>query len=653
MISGQPHYSMKNLLTIILLILAAAPYYNVAAQNQQDIAQRIKSKTAQYKWGEGRGFTETAAKNNAIASLTDKLKLVVERKSTEDITYDNSGGNVSTRDHTTIAACVSLVNTESLIWSERNSDGENEYVAFCYASIADIEAAEQARREKTADMIATGIEQEKNLNIAGALRYYNWAYTMLMRYGDSVQISVEGKTKDATSWLGAKIESVLNNISLSVDESKIEYTPEEYDKYTVLISARYAGNPVTSLAIVYFNGERMTTTHAKDGEAVLKFVDLADTRSLDLKIEYGYLEEAEKSFDEEIKTANAAGTAYTNAARSHVSLPVKIKKDRILPDAKATKDLAKSQPAPTASAMNEAPIIQPMRKTVERNYIDDAACIEKMQAVEKALHDRRYDSVKDLFTDSGYATFRRMAGKARLTVTKQPDYSVESSGLFTIGRAIPVAVKNGRHVTNERMVFRFDKHSGLISSVAYALTKRAENDIFRQAQWNMESRYSLLTFMEDYQTAYILQDIDFIRKIFSDDAIIIVGEEDKVESKKFFDITSLQTSEKRIRYTRHTKDSYLRNLEELFGRNEWTHIEFEDNEISKVPTGGLLDNEVLWIEIRQNWSVARGYNDTGYLALQINMKPSGSQINVRTFTPDFIPLDELKNRFPIGITQSE
>ena len=64
------------------------------------------------------------------------------------------------------------------------------------------------------------VEQEKNLNIAGALRYYNWAYTMLMRYGDSVQISVEGKTKDATSWLGAKIESVLNNISLSVDESK-------------------------------------------------------------------------------------------------------------------------------------------------------------------------------------------------------------------------------------------------------------------------------------------------------------------------------------------------------------------------------------------------------------------------------------------------
>ena len=40
----------------------------------------------------------------------------------------------------------------------------------------------------------------------------------------------------------------------------------------------------------------------------------------------------------------------------------------------------------------------------------------------------------------------------------------------------------------------------------------------------------------------------------------------------------------------------------------------------------MLDNEVLWIEIRQNWSVARGYNDTGYLALQINMKPSGSQI---------------------------
>ena len=105
----------------------------------------------------------------------------------------------------------------------------------------------------------------------------------------------------------------------------------------------------------------------------------------------------------------------------------------------------------------------------------------------------------------------------------------------------------------------------------------------------------------------------------------------------------------KINYTRFDKDTYLKNLAGLFKRNDWTHISFEENDIEKINTGKLLDNEALWIEIRQNWSVASGYNDTGYLALQLNLKQSGSRINVRTFTPEFIPINQLKTQFPVGV----
>lgn len=91
----------------------------------------------------------------------------------------------------------------------------------------------------------------------------------------------------------------------------------------------------------------------------------------------------------------------------------------------------------------------------------------------------------------------------------------------------------------------------------------------------------------------------------------------------------------------------MRNLEADFKKKDYIQLVFEDAEISKAATDGFLDNEVLWIEIKQQYD-SPSYSDKGFLALQINMKPSGSQINVRTWTPGFVELDELKKRFPIG-----
>lgn len=111
---------------------------------------------------------------------------------------------------------------------------------------------------------------------------------------------------------------------------------------------------------------------------------------------------------------------------------------------------------------------------------------------------------------------------------------------------------------------------------------------------------------------------------------------------------------KHVIYKNFTKDQYIDHLTRLFHNNKWTHINFEDTQIRLVNTNGLIDNDVLWVELKQHWNSA-GYSDVGYLALQINMvKPAdmsseqGSYINVRTWTPEFVDIDELMRRFPIG-----
>lgn len=305
---------------------------------------------------------------------------------------------------------------------------------------------------------------------------------------------------------------------------------------------------------------------------------------------------------------------------------------------------------------DDIPMTGNERKTIDRPVTEQAECYEKIGKVAEAIKGKNYNLVQNLFTPEGWEIFSIMTESSEMRIAKMPDkFTVEESNLFLIGKGIPVSIKLGGHLSNETLVFRFDKQSGLIKSVAYALTKRAEDDIFRQAQWNIESRYSLLTFMEDYQTAFVLKRLDYIKSIFSDDAVIITGKfTDGKPSKRFYDATTLNLDNRNVQYSRMDKETYIKRLQEDFfdHKNQrykkYIKLTFEDAVISKVATGGFAeDHDVMWIEIKQNYESDK-YNDKGYLSLQINLRPTGSQINVRTWTPQFMEIEDLKKRFEVG-----
>ena len=645
-----------------MALLGAIAAFSIAvhAADPVALAAQVKQQGDKYAWGEGRGDSEREATQNAVTNLTQSISLIVGASS--DYTSTDRGGGMESRDNvdkTTMASAARLNNMESFNWEEETKDGKTIYHAFCYVSRRDLEEAKKMRQEKILSMIQDGMDQERQLNIGAALRYYNWALNMITNYGDQIKVKPDGKAeKDAGIWLPTKIESVLNQIDFQIDENNISYDPDEMDKYTISTTVTYAGKPVQSLDMAYHNGMRYMDTQAKNGTAHMRFMELDDAKKVKLKIEYAFQKEAEQSYDEEIKASFAAGPAFKKDKPSKRTLNLKVSQDKVeLNKKEALAEVQEMKQSISPEAAAEAPLEGQLRKEIERPVVNDEAALAKMVAVEEALRTRKYETVRDLFTPEGYELFRRMTNAGKISVLKRdrPEYTIESTPLFTYGTGIPVALKTGKKITNERIVFRFDKSSGLIKSTAYALTRKAENDIFRQASWAPDSRYSLLTFMEDYQTAFCTQNIGFIEKLFSDDAIIIVGNKTDASSARqpmWVEGTKFMKGNKKaqaFRYERFNKRQYVDHLRQVFGQQAWTHVCFEENEIAKVNTGTLLNNEVLWIEIRQNWDSASGYNDTGFLALQINMKPKGSQINVRTFTPDFIPLDTLKKNFPVSI----
>ena len=141
----------------------------------------------------------------------------------------------------------------------------------------------------------------------------------------------------------------------------------------------------------------------------------------------------------------------------------------------------------------------------------------------------------------------------------------------------------------------------------------------------------IATFLENYKTAFALKRLDYIKSIFDDDAIIIVGHVTK-PARKQGDGTSYVDNQL-VKYTRHDKQSYLASLEKSFKSNEFINIRFTDNEVVKQGKGG----DTFGIQIHQDY-YSTNYGDTGYLFLIVDLNEIDAPcIKVRTWQPNRDP----------------
>ena len=87
-----------------------------------------------------------------------------------------------------------------------------------------------------------------------------------------------------------------------------------------------------------------------------------------------------------------------------------------------------------------------------------------------------------------------------------------------------------------------------------------------------------------------------------------------------------------VKYTRQTKEQYMKNLKRCFDSNEYINIRFADNIVRKSKSPNIYG-----IQIKQDY-YSSSYGDTGYLFLLIDFKdPEAPLIHVRTWQPDNDP----------------
>lgn len=147
----------------------------------------------------------------------------------------------------------------------------------------------------------------------------------------------------------------------------------------------------------------------------------------------------------------------------------------------------------------------------------------------------------------------------------------------------------------------------------------------RLEETDSASRHKILSYCEHLRTSYTTRDIDFIRQVFSDNALIIVGH--VVKSGARLDSTMYNGS--KVKYTIRSKQAYLANLERVFKTNKKIDVDFSDFRIMRHPTvDGLYG-----VTLRQKYK-SDAYGDDGYLFLLWDFRnPSMPLIHVRTWQP--------------------
>ena len=137
-------------------------------------------------------------------------------------------------------------------------------------------------------------------------------------------------------------------------------------------------------------------------------------------------------------------------------------------------------------------------------------------------------------------------------------------------------------------------------------------------------RHTILNYCEHFRTAYTTKDLDFLRQVFSDKALIIVGNVVKAlaNDNKF-------QAESKVTYAIHSKHDYLSRLSKVFAANQKIDVKFSNFRIMRHPT---MDG-IYGVTLRQQYKSDR-YSDDGYLFLLWDFRdPSMPLIHVRTWQP--------------------
>ena len=552
-------------------------------------------RNSSYLYGEGGGVTLQAAKEAALADLIQKISVTVHSDFTSKERELNQDGNVtSDAEYQSIIRSYStatLTNVKTIVLKP-----EPDASVFLYIAKSEIDRIFESRVAKAKEFVGNADEALKNVQIDDALRYYYWSYCLVksLRYPNEAKIFVDGQERSLLVWLPTRIDDVMG---------KVKVQSRRTADNTYEITATYDGRPVRSMDYTYFDGVDNSPVYSiLDGKGLVELRPGMAMDAVQLKLEYEFRGLSRN--DSEVEAVvGAMKPAVYRRAYHRVALD-----DGASPAESTSTDVNGSMQSPLA--------------LTDMGTLGTAV----MKPVMQALRSDSIEQCRKKFTAEGWEEFSKLMGYGKVTLMDDIHLDYFADGDCVVCRGLPVSCRFNRgRVFNEKLSFYIDSNSKQITHVAMGLGREAMNDVvLGHLDWSEKSRTRIVGFLEDYRTAYATKNLEYLDKVFDDNAVIVLGKRLQVApqlNKEGY------MNNHRVQFTQLTKREFLRNLRRQFQSKDYINLHFSQNRIYQLQKGV----ERYGIEIKQDY-YSSNYGDTGYLTLIFDLtNPDQPVIHVRTW----------------------
>ncbi len=552
-------------------------------------------RNSSYLYGEGGGVTLQAAKEAALADLIQKISVTVHSDFTSKERELNQDGNVtSDAEYQSIIRSYStatLTNVKTIVLKP-----EPDASVFLYIAKSEIDRIFESRVAKAKEFVGNADEALKNGQIDDALRYYYWSYCLVksLRYPNEAKIFVDGQERSLLAWLPTRIDDVMG---------KVKVQSRRTADNTYEITATYDGRPVRSMDYTYFDGVDNSPVYSiLDGKGLVELRPGMAMDAVQLKLEYEFRGLSRNDSEVEAVVGAMKPAVYRRAYH------------RVALDGAAS-------PAESTSTDVNGSMQSPLALT-DMGTLGTAV----MKPVMQALRSGSIEQCRKKFTAEGWEEFSKLMGYGKVTLMDDIHLDYFADGDCVVCRGLPVSCRFNRgRVFNEKLSFYIDSNSKQITHVAMGLGREAMNDVvLGHLDWSEKSRTRIVGFLEDYRTAYATKNLEYLDKVFDDNAVIVLGKRLQVApqlNKEGY------MNNHRVQFTQLTKREFLRNLRRQSQSKDYINLHFSQNRIYQLQKGV----ERYGIEIKQDY-YSSNYGDTGYLTLIFDLtNPDQPVIHVRTW----------------------
>ncbi len=578
---------MRKLLITILITLFCAQMF---AQNAASV-----KKDKSYIYTEATATNAIAADSLALEEMVGKLAQIVELPYPLEVRKE------------LMSTYLGDIKRECGMIS---STSRKSATLMRYIQRSDVGRIFVGRRNKAKEMLSIASIADRKCQMDVALRYYSWAET-LMRSLPSPDVVAIAEAK-------SRREAILKGLNVEFDRQDI------YDKGIVELTFTFDGKPVKNIDYKFFDGKTWSKIlSAKDGKG---FVEVRPSSKIDqYRIKYEITPSHLQHLFREVSMVEKA-LAFGTKDAEHEKAPSS--------PARAVGKLSESEARKIDfTAVKKKVLDVVAREEFQREpdstrggltpVVFSSEYEDIVSKVCKGITSGMDESFSEYFTPEGYEIFTRLICYGNARVLNFGNLSFYELGDEVYARSVPMvfSFKGNQRQFVENIVFTFNGEKK-ICNLSFTLGKETVQCIVDQSGWAEESKIILISFLENYKTAYALKRLDYISSIFDDDALIITGRVLRnVKGPNEY------RNNRYVTLTRQSKANYIKNLSRVFASQEYINLQFSDCEVMKLGKG----EQLFGIKIRQEY-FSKTYSDTGYLFILVDLRDyTKPVIHVRTW----------------------